>query len=66
MNKEDTESVVVTHLVRRFSETEDDVFFPKNCLKLHHDLTERFRNEKGELPLLMKILRADELLLRDG
>jgi len=66
MDNEDTESVLVTHLVRRFSETEDDVFFPKNCLKLHHDLTERFRNEKGELPLLMKILRADELLLRDG
>jgi len=60
MNKEDTESVVVTHLVRRFTETEDDVFFPKNCLKLHHDLTERFRNEKGELPVLMKILRVDE------
>ena len=60
MNNEDTEGVVVTHLARRFTETEDDMFFPKYCLKLHHDLTERFRNEKGELPILLKILRVDE------
>jgi len=60
MNNEGTEGVVVTHLARRFTETEDDVFFPKNSLKLHHDLTERFRNEKGELLVLMKILRVDE------
>ena len=66
MDNEDTESVVVTHLVRRFTETENYVFLPKNCLKLHHDLTERFRNEKGELSVLMKILRADEGLLHDG
>ena len=60
MNNEDTEGVVVTHLARRFNETGDYVFFPKNCMKLHHDLTERFRNEKGELPVLMKILRVDD------
>ena len=60
MNNEHTESVVVTHLVRRFTETEDYVFFPKNCLKLNHDLTERFRNEKDELPVLIKILRFDK------
>jgi len=66
VDNEHTESVVVTHLVRRFTETENYVFLPKNCLKLHHDLTERFRNEKGELSVLMKILRADEGLLHDG
>jgi hypothetical protein len=60
MNNEDTEGVVVTQLARRFTETEDDVFFPKNCLKLHHDLTERFRNEKGELSILLKILKVDD------
>jgi hypothetical protein len=60
MNNEDTEGVVVTHLARRFTEIEDDELFPKNCLKLHHDLTERFRNEKGELPVLLKILRVDD------
>jgi hypothetical protein len=59
-NNENTEFVEVTHLARRFTETEDDVFFPKNCMKLHHDLTERFRNEKGKLPVLMKILRIDK------
>ena len=59
-NNEDLEYIEVTHLARRFTETEDDVFFPKNCMKLHHDLTERFRNEKGELAMLMKILRVDD------
>jgi hypothetical protein len=58
MDNEGTEGVVVKHLVR--TATENDVFFPKNCLKLHRDLTERFRNEKGELSVLIKILRADE------
>ena len=29
MNNEDTESVVMTHLARRFTETEDYVLFPK-------------------------------------
>ena len=57
MDKEDMESIVVTHRVRRFTATEDDMFFPKNCLKLHGDLTEGFRNEKGELHVLMKILK---------
>lgn len=56
MNKEDTEGVVVTHLARRFSENEDDEFFPRNCLKLHRDFTEGFRNEKGVLTVLLKIL----------
>ena len=65
MNNEDTESVVLTLLARRFTETEDDVFFPKNCMKLHHDGTESFRNEKGELPVLMKVLRVDDCLLHD-
>jgi hypothetical protein len=51
MNKEDTEGVTVTLLARRF---------PQNYLKLHHDLTERFRNEKGELLVSMKILRVDD------
>ena len=60
MNNEDTEGAEVTHLARRFTETEDDVFFPKNCMKLHRDLTDRFRNEEGELPVLMKILRVDD------
>jgi hypothetical protein len=60
INNEDTEGVVVTRLAKRFTETEDDVFFPKNCLKLHPELTEPFRNEKGELQILLKILRADD------
>jgi hypothetical protein len=60
MNNEDTEGVVVTHLARRITEIEGDELFAKNCLKLHHDLTERFRNEKGELPILLKILRVDD------
>jgi len=60
MNNEDTEGVVVTHLARRFTDIEDYEFFPKNCLKLHYDLTERFRNEKGELPILLKILRVED------
>ena len=60
MNNEDTEGIEVTHLARRFTETEDDVLFPKDCFKLHHDLTERFRNEKGELLVLMKILWVDD------
>jgi hypothetical protein len=60
MNKEDTEGVVVTHLARRFNEPEDDWFFPQNCLKLHRDLTDRFRNEKDELLVLLKILTIDE------
>jgi hypothetical protein len=59
-NNQDTESVVVTHLVRRFTENEKAVLFPINCLNLHHDLTERFRNEKGELPVLIKILRVGD------
>ena len=60
MNNEDTEGIVVSQLARRFTEFEDDELFPKNCLKLHHDLTEPFRNEKDELPILLKILRVDD------
>jgi hypothetical protein len=60
MNKEDTERVEVTHLTRSFTEPQDDLFFPETCLKLHRDLTNRFRNENGQLPVLMKILRVDE------
>ena len=66
MSNEDTEGVVVTKQARRFTETEDDVYFPKNCLKLHHDLIEPFRNEKGELVVLIKILRANDWLLHDN
>ena len=56
MNREDTEGVVVNQLAR--IATEDDVFFPRNSLKLHRGLTDRFRNEKGELTVLMKILKV--------
>jgi len=58
MNNEDTEGVVLKHLAR--TATEDDVFFPRNCLKLHRDLIECFRNEKGELTVLMKVLRLGD------
>ena len=60
MNNDDTEGIVVTHLARSYTEPEDDEFFPKNCVKLHHDLTEHFRNKKGELSVLLKILRVDD------
>jgi hypothetical protein len=60
MNNEDTEGVVVTRLARRFTETEDDEFFRKNCLKLHRDLTEPYRNDKGDLLILIKIIRVDD------
>jgi hypothetical protein len=60
MNNEDTEDVVVTRRAKRITEPEDDELFPKNCLKLHHDLIEHFRNERGELPVLMKILKVDD------
>jgi len=59
-NDEDTEWVKVTHLARSFTETEDDMLFPKNCLKLHCDHTDRFRNEKGELTVWMEIERVDD------
>jgi len=64
-NDEDTEWVKVTHLARSFTETDDDLLFPKNCLKLHCDHTERFRNEKGELLVLMKILGVGDWLLHE-
>jgi hypothetical protein len=60
MNTEDTEGFAVTLLARSFTEPQDDQFFPNNCLKLHHDLTDQFRNEKDELQVSMKILRVDE------
>jgi len=59
-DNEDTESVVVTHLARSFTGIEDQSFFPKNCLKLHCDHLERFKNKKGKLPVLLKILRFDD------
>jgi hypothetical protein len=59
-NEEDTESVVVTHLVRSFTEPEDDLFFPKNCLNLHRDYTDRFRDEDDELLVEMKILKVNK------
>jgi hypothetical protein len=58
MNKEDTEGITVTRLARRFTESEEDFFSPSHGIQLHRDLTDRFRNDKGELPVLMKILRA--------
>jgi hypothetical protein len=60
MNNEDTEDVMLTRRAKRFTEPEDDEVFPKNCLKLHHDFTESFRNERGELRVLMKILSVDD------
>jgi hypothetical protein len=60
MDNENTTRVVVTHLARSFTETVDDIFFPKNCLKLHCAHTERFRNEEGELHVFMEILLVDE------
>jgi GH43 family beta-xylosidase len=60
INTESKEGVMVTHVARKFTEIKDDQFFPNNCIKLHRDLTDRFRNEKDELLVLMKILRADE------
>ena len=51
---------MVTHLVRSFTETEDDVFFPKDCLKLHCDYTERFKNEKGGLTVSVEIFRVED------
>jgi hypothetical protein len=59
-NKEATEGVVVTHLARSLTEPEDCLFYPENCMKLHHDLIDRFRYEKGELLLWMQISRVDE------
>jgi hypothetical protein len=59
-NEEDTESFAVTHLARRFTVPDDNLFFPKNCLKLHRDVTDRFRNEKDKLVVLMEILKVDE------
>ena len=59
-NSDDTESLMATVLVRSFYEIEDYVFSSKNCLKLHHDLTERFRTEKGDLAVLLKIVRVGE------
>jgi len=59
-NNEDTESVVVTHLARRFTETEDYMSFTKNCLKLHCDHTDRFTDEDGDLTVSLEILRVDE------
>jgi hypothetical protein len=56
MNNEDEEDVVLTRRARRFTEPEDDEFFPKNCSKLL--LTERFRNESGEFPVSIEILRV--------
>ena len=60
MNNEATESVVVTRPIRSFTEAEDYNFIPKNCLRLHRELTESFRNEKGELTVLMEILRVGD------
>jgi hypothetical protein len=60
MNKEGTESVDVTLLARSFTEPQDDLLFPKNCLKLHRDFINRFVNEKNQLLILMKILSIDE------
>ena len=65
MNNDDTEGITMTLLARRFTGTEDDVFSSRNCFKLHHDLTERFRNEEGGLAVLLKIVRAGERLLGD-
>jgi len=60
MNNDETEGLTMTLLARRFTETKDDVFSSRNCLKLNHDLTERFRNERGVLTVLLKIVRAGE------
>jgi len=59
-NKDGTESVVVTHLVRSFTESENEMFISKKCLTLKFDHMERFINEKGELLVLMEILRVDD------
>jgi len=60
MNDEVTESVIVTHMARRFTETEDDIFIPKDCLKLHCDYTDRFRDEQGWLTVSVEIFRVNK------
>jgi hypothetical protein len=59
-NEEDTERIAVTHFARSFTEPEEDLFFPKNSLKLHRDLTDRFRDENDELLVSIKIMKVDE------
>jgi hypothetical protein len=60
MNTGSKESVVVTLIARSFTENQWNPFFPKNWIKLHRDLTDRFRNEKDELLVSMKIMRVAE------
>jgi hypothetical protein len=52
MNKEDTEGVAVTRLARIFTDSKDDLYSPTHCVKLHHGLTDCFKNEKGELSVV--------------
>jgi hypothetical protein len=52
-------------LARRFTETEDDFFSPRNCLKPHHDLTDRFRNDKGGLTVWLEIVKVGDSSLDD-
>jgi hypothetical protein len=59
-NEEETEGVKSTLLARSFTEPEDDLFFPKNCLRLHRAFTDRFRDEDGDLLLWLQILSVDE------
>jgi hypothetical protein len=60
MNTESKESVVFTLIARSFTENQGKLFFPKNYIKLHRDVTDRFRDEKDELVVSMKILKVDE------
>jgi len=59
-NNEDTEGLIVTHQARSFNKTEDDLLNRKDCLKLHCDYIERFRNEQGYLTVSVEIFGVDD------
>ena len=58
VNKDDTEGVSVTHLVRSFDEKLEDVFQSGNCVKLHYDAVYRLKDEMGKLMFKIEILRV--------
>jgi hypothetical protein len=56
-NKERTESLAVTLLVRSLDEDLNEIHNSGNCMKLYPEHYNRFANEKSELTVSMEIIK---------
>lgn len=59
-NKNDAGSISISHVVRSFGESMDDIRKIGRCVKLHFDVVKTFVNMKNNLKFQMEIFRNEQ------